>query len=143
MATPIQIVFDCADPAKLARFWAAALHYKIQDPPKGFASWEKFLEAQGVPREEWNSNSAVVDPAGKGPRIFFQRMATPKPEKNRLHIDINVSKRGAPPEEQRKQVDKEVERLIKLGAKKLYPMDEDGEYWVVMQDIEGNEYCVQ
>src|SRR2546428_14133157 len=71
VATSVQIVFDCADPAKLARFWAEALHYKLQDPPQGFDSWEAFLRAQGIPEEDWNSASAVVDPDGIGPRVYF------------------------------------------------------------------------
>lgn len=144
MATKIQLVFDCSDPKALAGFWAAALHYKIQDPPAGFASWEKFLEAQGVPEEKWNSANAIVDPEGVGPRIFFQRMPTPKPEKNRLHIDVNAGGgRGVSPEERKKRVDAEVKRLVKLGASKQKEWDEDGERWVVMQDPERNEFCVQ
>jgi len=91
MATKTQVVFDCADPDRLARFWAEALHYKMQDPPAGFASWEAALRAWKVPEEEWNSASAIVDPEGRGPRIYFQRMDTPKPGKNRLHLDLNAS----------------------------------------------------
>jgi len=142
LATRIQIVFDCSDPAALARFWAQALHYKIQDPPKGFGSWEEFLEAQCVPKKNWNCANAIVDPQGVGPRIFFQRMKTPKPKKNRLHIDINASA-GAVPKEQRKKVGAEVKRLIELGAAKQKEWEEDGEYWVVMLDPENNEFCVQ
>jgi hypothetical protein len=142
MATGIQIVFDCSDPAALARFWAEALHYKVQDPPAGFGSWDEFLAAQGVPVEDRNFASAIVDPEGIGPRIYFQRMNTPKPKKNRLHIDINAGA-GAPPEEQRKLVDAEVLRLVKLGAAKQKAWEEDGEYWVVMLDPERNEFCVQ
>lgn len=36
MATSIQVVIDCADPARLAAFWADVLGYKLQDPPPGF-----------------------------------------------------------------------------------------------------------
>ena len=36
MTTGIQVVFDCADPNGLATFWAAALDYRLQDPPEGF-----------------------------------------------------------------------------------------------------------
>jgi hypothetical protein len=61
VATGVQIVFDCADPDKLASFWAAALHYKKQDPPPGFTSWPDFLTAQGIPESQWNSANAVVD----------------------------------------------------------------------------------
>ena len=51
MARDVQITFDCADPAGLARFWAEALGYRLQDPPGGFESWEHALEAMGVPPE--------------------------------------------------------------------------------------------
>ena len=38
MATSIQMAFDSADPARLAAFWAAALHYIVPPPPDGFAN---------------------------------------------------------------------------------------------------------
>lgn len=144
MARNIQIVFDCANPDRLAAFWAGALHYKLQDPPKGYDSWKAFLEERGVPREEWNSASAIMDPEGQGPRVFFQQMDTPKPGKNRLHMDLNAG--GGPAvamDERRKAVNAEVERLLGIGAEKQREWDEDGEYWVVMLDPEGNEFCVQ
>ena len=144
MVSPVQIVFDCADPDRLAKFWAAALHYRVQDPPEGYASWEAFLKAAGVPEEEWNSASAVVDPAKIGPRIYFQKMDTPKPGKNRVHLDINSSGGSKVPYEERvMRVDAEVERILGLGATKQRAWDDSGEYWVVLQDPEGNEFCVQ
>ena len=151
MGTKTQIVFDTTDPNRLAGFWAEALHYKLQDPPAGFATWEDALKAWKVPEDEWNSTSAIVDPEGRGPRILFQQMDTPKPGKNRLHLDLNVS--GGPAvslDTRRSQVTKEVARLLKLGAVKQEVWDlpagsegEPDEYWVVMQDPEGNEFCVQ
>ncbi|MCL4518981.1 MAG: VOC family protein [Thaumarchaeota archaeon] len=140
----LQVVFDCSDPAKLSKFYAEALHYKLQDPPSGFESWESFLKAQGIPEEEWNSASAIVDPQGKGPRIYFQQMDTPKLGKNRLHIDINASDGLKVSLTQRKeQVNAEVERLLRLGAKKQRELEEMGGYCVVMLDPEENEFCVQ
>ena len=59
MATSVQIVFDCADPNQLGKFWAEALHYEEQDPPAGYASWAEFLKAQGVPEAEWNSANEI------------------------------------------------------------------------------------
>src|SRR5690606_36441126 len=91
MAAAIQVTFDCAEPARLAQFWARVLGYKIQDPPEGFESWEAFLTAQGIPEAEWNSASAIVDPEVKGPRLFFQQKLDPKVVKNRVHLDVNVS----------------------------------------------------
>lgn len=144
MATAVQIVFDCRDPASLSEFYATALHYKLQDPPEGFSSWEEALKTWDVPEEEWNSASAIVDPEGRGPRIYFQQMDTPKLGKNRVHLDLNVS--GGPKvplEERKKRVDAEVDRLLELHATKQRAWEEDGEYWVVMLDPDRNEFCVQ
>lgn len=152
MAHSIQVVFDTADPDRLGEFWAAALHYQVQPPPPGYGSWQAFLQAINVPEEEWHSANAIVDPEGKGPRIYFQKMDTPKPAKNRLHLDLNVGGGGNVPLEERKvRVDAEVTRLLGLGAACLRPWEEQdlppweaqGEYWVVMADPEGNEFCVQ
>jgi len=144
MSQKVQIVFDCHDPAGLSKFYAEALHYKLQGPPEGYKSWEEALKASGVPEEEWNSASAIVDPEGKGPRIYFQQMDTPKLGKNRIHLDLNASSGLKVPIQQRKeQIRIEVERLLKLGATKQREWEEQGEYWVVMLDPEGNEFCVQ
>ena len=144
MAQKAQVVYDCSDPDSLAKFYAEALHYKLQDPPEGFKSWEEALKAWNIPEEEWNAASAIIDPEGQGPRFYFQKMDTPKLGKNRLHIDINASKGSQVSLEDRKEaVGTEVERLLKLGAKKQREWEEQGQYWVVMLDPEGNEFCVQ
>ena len=145
MAFRLQVVFDCRDPAGLAKFYAEALHYKLQDPPEGYSSWEHWLKAQGIPEADWGSASAIVDPEGHGPRVYFQRMDTPKLAKNRLHIDINASGGlRVPLDERKKQVNSEVERLLGFGATKEHELDEGrGDYCVVMRDPEGNEFCVQ
>ena len=143
MATGVQIVFDCADPDKLATFWAAALHYKKQDPPAGFASWPDFLKAQGIPESRWNSASAVVDPDGVGPRLYFQQVPEGKVVKNRVHLDLNIGgPRTDPAGERRSRIDAEVERLVPLGARKGRAIEELGGYFVNMFDPEGNEFDV-
>ena len=78
MAREVQITFDCADPGALSAFWAEALGYRLQDPPPGFETWEQALEAMNVPPERHNDASALVDPDGAGPRLFFQRVPEPK-----------------------------------------------------------------
>jgi hypothetical protein len=143
MATGIQVVFDAADPDKIAQFWAEALHYIVQPPPEGYETWEQLLTEMGVPESEWDKASAVVDPDGKGPRIFFQKVPEPKSVKNRVHLDINIAGRATPPDQRRMKVDAEVERLERLGASRLYVLEQYGEYCVTMRDPEGNEFCVQ
>jgi len=143
MATGVQIVFDCADPDKLATFWAAALHYKKQDPPAGFASWPDFLKAQGIPESQWTSASALVDPDGVGPRLYFQRVPEGKIVKNRIHLDLNIGgPRSDPAGERRRRIDAEVGRLMELGARQSRSIEELGGYFVNMFDPEGNEFDV-
>src|SRR5215217_7604023 len=91
MAREVQVTFDCSDPARLSAFWAQALGYRVQDPPAGFDSWEQALEAFGVPPEARNDASAVVDPEGSGPRVFFQRVPEGKDAKNRVHLDVRAA----------------------------------------------------
>jgi catechol 2,3-dioxygenase-like lactoylglutathione lyase family enzyme len=145
MATGVQVAFDCADPDRLARFWAAALGYQLQDPPPGFASWEDWAREQGVPEERWNEVSAVVDPDGRGPRLYFQKVPEANTVvKNRVHLDLNVSGgRGTLLVEERRRIDAEVERLVGAGATRLGTLEESGGYVVNMADPEGNEFDVQ
>lgn len=145
MATDFQVVIDCGDPDRLARFWAAAIGYKLQDPPQGYETWQDWLRDMSIPQEEWNMASAVVDPDGAGPRIYFQRVPETKQVKNRVHLDLNVGGgQATSPEDRQRRVDVEVERLVGLNATVFKPGEVvRGEYWVVMQDPEGNEFCVQ
>jgi catechol 2,3-dioxygenase-like lactoylglutathione lyase family enzyme len=145
MATPFQVVMDCADPAALAAFWADALGYVVQPPPEGYETWDAFLDQMGVPEADRNKASAIVDPDGVGARVFFQRVPEAKVVKNRVHLDVNA---GGPPgtEEQARlaAIDAAVDRLIGAGASIVERRTGDfGERFVVMQDPEGNEFCVQ
>jgi catechol 2,3-dioxygenase-like lactoylglutathione lyase family enzyme len=144
MAVPFQVTFDCSDPDALARFWADMLGYELDRPPEGYASWEAWLTEHGIPESEWNSASAIIDSAGAGPRIFFQRVPEKKQVKNRVHLDVNAGgPRGTPEEERRTNVDAAVERAVAAGATKVRFVEERGERWYVMQDPEGNEFCLQ
>jgi len=144
MAVGIQIVFDANDPTKLADFWAIALGYIVQPPPEGFDSWDEWATAMEIPEENWNDARALVDPDGVGPRIFFQLVPEGKTAKNRVHLDVNAGGgHGTPIDERHERVDSAVDRLVASGAAVVGPIEKRGEYWVVMQDPEGNEFCVQ
>jgi Glyoxalase-like domain len=143
MATRLQVVFDAADPPALAAFWGELIGYVKEDPPEGFDSWEAWAVASDLPREEWDHYDSRVDPDGVGPRLFFQRVPEPKTAKNRVHLDLAVSGgRGTPVEERRRQVAAAVERAVAAGATRLKAYDEAGQHWVVLQDPEGNEFCL-
>jgi Glyoxalase-like domain len=145
MATSIQIVFDSADPGRQSRFWAEALHYKLEAPPAGFSTWSEWARAQAIPEERWNDWAAVVDPDGSGPRLYFQRVPEGNVAKNRVHLDLDVGGGSKTPIEERKaRIGAEVTRLKALGAgDHRGAIEEDGEFWVRMNDPEGNEFCVQ
>lgn len=143
MGRGIQITFDAADPGALSRFWAEALGYELEAPPEGHDTWESFLADQGVPEERWNAASALVDPDGQGPRIFFQRVPEPKTAKNRVHLDVAVTRGPREPAEQRRgRQEAERDRLVALGASEIGPVEEMGGRWIVMRDPEGNEFCI-
>ena len=143
MARDVQVTFDCADPATLAAFWAAALGYVVQPPPEGFATWDDALDAWGVPADHRNDRSAILDPGGAGPRVFFQRVPEGKVVKNRLHLDVRVGT-GLVGEERLAALEAECTRLVALGAAPVRLLRADGqnESCQVMQDIEGNEFCL-
>lgn len=146
MAARFQLVIDCADPEPLARFWAAALHYELEPPPEGFATWDAYWVDMGVPEDELGGGvDSIVDPEGRGPRIWFQVVPDRKAVKNRLHIDISAGGgRAVPIETRRQRVDDEAIRLVALGAVLLGPLDSEGldHYAVAMKDPEGNEFDV-
>ncbi|MFC4005108.1 VOC family protein [Prauserella oleivorans] len=144
MARDVQITFDCADPAALSAFWAEALGYELQAPPTGFESWEQALEAMNVPPERRNDASAIVDPDGAGPRVFFQRVPEGKQIKNRVHLDVRAAP-GLEGDERMAALEKEAERLVSHGATRLErfePAPPLGAGWIVLADPEGNEFCL-
>jgi len=144
MAIPIQVVFDCADPPVVARFWADALGYQLQGPPEPSAAWLAFQDEHGIPDERRNDESAIIDPDGAAPRIYFQRVPEPKAVKNRLHLDINAGgPPDTPPAERRSRVDEAVQRLVASGATFVRASTQYSEYCVNMLDPEGNEFDVQ
>jgi hypothetical protein len=150
MRNPIQVTIDCAEPAKLVRFWAEALGYVVEPPPDGFDSWLGYWRSLGIPADELpdedeDVNDSIVDPDGVGPRIWFQQVPEPKTVKNRLHFDLKAGGgRTVPLPERRRRVDDEVSRLVALGGAKVRALGGEGvdHYGVVMNDPEGNEFCV-
>ena len=135
------IVFDCSDPDRVATFWAAALGYeKVEYPPE----MRKELLAGGLSEEELADRAIAEDPAGEGPRLFFQKVPEAKTAKNRVHLDISSTPGRRP---SKPEVEAEMERLKRLGAVVVREHDQNWgpfpEYHWVMADPEGNEFCVQ
>ncbi len=139
--TQFQVTFDCADPERVARFWCEVLGYVVPPPPQGFSSWGEFDAS--LPPEQRGSAFACIDPAGVRPRLFFQRVPESKVAKNRLHLDVRVGT-GLVGEERVAALEAECARLLPLGAVRVELLRADGinESCLVMQDVEGNEFCL-
>ena len=137
----VQVTFDCAEPERVARFWCEVLGYVVPPPPEGFASWDDFNRA--LPPEQQDSAFACVDPTGVGPRLFFQRVPECKVVKNRVHLDVRAGT-GLVGDERLSALEAERDRLVDLGASCVRVMRADGinESCIVMQDVEGNEFCL-
>jgi catechol 2,3-dioxygenase-like lactoylglutathione lyase family enzyme len=144
MAKVIQVSFDCSDPAALSAFWAQALGYRLDSPPPGFDSWDQALEAWGVPKDRRNDASALVDPDGVGPRLWFQRVPEGKSAKNRVHLDVRAAP-GLEGEQRMAALETEADRLVGFGARRGQRFEPDGVMssgFIVMTDPEGNEFCL-
>ena len=141
----VQITFDCADPDRLAAFWAEALGYRVQPPPEGYESWDAALDAFGVAPDQRNSRSAILPVDGSRPRVFFQRVPEGKTVKNRLHLDIRVGT-GLQGDERMRALELEADRLEALGAERAYRVEPDPAGleagFLTMLDPEGNEFCL-
>ena len=137
----VQVTFDCAEPERVARFWCEVLGYVVPPPPEGFASWDAFDRA--LPPDRQGSVFACTDPTGTGPRLFFQRVPEGKVVKNRVHLDVRVGT-GLEGAERLAALEAECTRLVALGGTRvrLLPADGVDESCLVMQDVEGNEFCL-
>jgi hypothetical protein len=133
MAIPLQITVDAREPRRLAAFWAVALGYVLQTPRPGYL----VNSGDGAREEQY---TALVDPAGIGPRLLFQRVPEPKTLKNRVHLDVNAG-HGHP--DRRAAVRAHVSMLVAAGAKVQREMQEESGWWIVLTDPEGNEFCLQ
>lgn len=135
---------DCQHPTDLARFWALALGYVEPPPPAGFASWNDWLRDMDVPEEEWDDGAYLVDPDGVGPKLSLLKVPEGKVVKNRVHLDIQAGGgREVPWELRWPRVEAKVAELVGAGATVLKQYDANGHGdHVVMQDPEGNEFCV-
>lgn len=116
-----EIVIDADHPAKLARFWAAAVDgYAVR--PYDEAEIAR-LAAIGLTPE--TDRYVLID--GPGPIICCQLREGPRLERNRIHLDLATRDRPA-----------EVARLTALGATLWF----EESHFTVLRDPEGNQFCV-
>ena len=87
------------------------------------------------------SSVKQVQATGSGPRLYFQRVPEDKVVKNRLHLDVRVGT-GLTGEERLAALKAECARLITHGATRVRLLYDDTGSCIVMQDVEGNEFCL-
>jgi 4a-hydroxytetrahydrobiopterin dehydratase len=76
-------------------------------------------------------NAALIDPAGRAPAIWFQQMDVPRPQRNRIHIDVDVPHGAAKAR---------IDAAIAAGGRLL--SDTRAPAFWVLADPEGNEACI-
>jgi len=144
MAYDFQVTVDCADPHKLADWWAEAIGWDVEPSNEDFI--RKMIN-EGYAKEEetklhqgtlvWKEGAAIVHPdepaTGMRKRVLFQLVPESKTVKNRMHLDVNVG-----PE----NVETEHQRLIAAGATFLHRGSQGPHSWVTLADPEGNEFCI-
>ena len=139
MQRSIQIAVDATNPHTLCDFWAAVLGFTVAVDEafvqsmidQGFAEPSDTIRHNGV--LTWADGAACTDPDDHLPRLYFQLVPEPKTQKNRIHLDVRVG-------EDNRQA--EVDRIIALGATKLWDGNQGPHSWVTLADPEGNEFCV-
>ncbi|MFI8103890.1 VOC family protein [Streptomyces sp. NPDC086023] len=152
MSRSFQVTFDAHDPRVLSIFWCEVLGYTHPWPPgvdpvpggDALAAWDVFLARVGVPEDQRNSRSAIEDPDGDGPRVFFQRVPEGKTAKNRVHLDVRAAP-GLQGDDRMTALEGECDRLVSLGATRLRRFEPEPPLstgFIVMADPEGNEFCL-
>lgn len=109
------VTFDCDDVLKVAAFWSAVLARPLD---------------QGS--SEWFASIGGADPARQEPAWYFAKVPEPKRAKNRVHLDMVNPDPSA------------VDELVRLGGTVVggHQMPRGSHRWTVMQDPEGNEFCI-
>lgn len=121
----VQVTFDCTEPERVGRFWCEVLGYIV--PPSD--------------DDDDGSAFACIDPTGVGPRLYFQRVPEGKVVKNRVHLDVRVAY-DLEGEQRLVALEAECARLVPLGARRERLLYDGTDACMVMQDIEGNEFCL-
>lgn len=113
-----ELVIECLDPEALSRFWCEAL---------GYVELSRETEDDGI----------EVGPAsgfgGAAPTLIFSRTTELKPPNLRLHFDVNPVDRDQ---------EAELQRLLSIGARPADIGQTGEEPWHVLQDPEGNVFCL-
>jgi len=113
-----ELVIDCRDPGRVAEFWAAVLGYDVVD--RG-------------PNGEIEIGHGTKGDGSGAPTLVFVPVPEGKTVKNRIHIDVNPTDTDQ---------SNELRRLIRLGARRVDVGQSQDVSWIVLADVEDNEFCL-
>lgn len=113
-STRLEVAIDALDIDRIRPFWNAVLGYEDEPP---------FVEGDVV--------DAIRDPSGIGPAFWFQQMDEPRPQRNRIHIDVTVSE---------DEVDDRIAATVAAGGTLV--SDAAARSFWILADAEGNEACL-
>ena len=105
------VTVDCTDAERLAAFWSALLDVPV--------------------RGRWHEFVGLAAPAPGHPRMLFQQVAGPLPDKRRTHVDLHVD-----------DLEQATARVLELGGTVVADHRYDETAWRVMADPEGNPFCL-
>ncbi|MDQ3952800.1 MAG: VOC family protein [Actinomycetota bacterium] len=95
------------------------------------AFWSELLSFEVLARDE--SDALLAAAADARPRLYLQKVPEPRRGKNRLHVDLDVGD---------DELEPAIERAERLGASRVESFVEDGYGWWVLEDPEGNYFCI-
>lgn len=108
----MEIAIDALDIAAVRAFWKAVTGYVDEPGPSDLSD-------------------GLIDPLGRGPALWFQQMDAPRPQRNRIHLDVDVPHDAAA---------ERLEAAIAAGGRLL--SDSAAPAFWVLADPEGNEACI-
>jgi 4a-hydroxytetrahydrobiopterin dehydratase len=107
----LEFAIDALDIPKIRPFWKAVLGY-LDEPRAG-------------------TTGGLVDPAGQGPSVWFQQMDAPRPQRNRIHFDLDVA---------HDEAERRIAAALEAGGTLV--SDAQARAFWVLADAEGNEICI-
>jgi 4a-hydroxytetrahydrobiopterin dehydratase len=108
----LELAIDAIDIAAIRPFWRAVMAY-VDEPGRS------------------GPTDPLVDPARQGPAIWFQQMDAPRPQRNRIHLDLTVT---------HDEAEARVDAALDAGGRLV--SDARARAFWILADAEGNEVCV-
>jgi 4a-hydroxytetrahydrobiopterin dehydratase len=108
----LEVAIDAMDIAAVRPFWKAVLGYTDEPGRSG-------------------PQDSLFAPVGRAPAVWFQQMDAPRPQRNRIHLDVSVP---------HDEAGRRIQATLAAGGRLVYDAEAPA-FWV-LADPEGNEACI-